>query len=159
MQSITVLCPSPLSKDKATKPLIDEYIKRITSTVILHDLNVKLKTNETDATFKQKQGEALLSAINKLPNNTALIALDEHGKQMDSIAFAKDIEAIGLAGQSNLCFIIGGAFGLSDEVKAMAAKTLSFGHMVWPHKMVSVMLLEQLYRAQQILNGHPYHKA
>ena len=146
-------------KDKTTKPLLDEYLKRISAKVDCPTLAIKTKAGDSDSIVKQKQADGLTDALAKLPQNTAVIVLDENGKNPDSITFAKDIEKITLNGYSHFCFIIGGAFGLTDTVLEKADYKLAFGKMVWPHRLVAVMLLEQLYRTQQILAGHPYHKA
>ena len=159
MQSVTILCPSPLLKDKTTRPLIDEYIKRIAAKVECPDIPIKTRPNDSDDTVKNKQADALLAAMAKLPNNTAIVALDERGKNIDSITFSGEIEKLALSGHSHICFVIGGAFGLTVAVTDKAHLTLSFGKMVWPHRLVGVMVLEQYYRAQQIAAGHPYHKA
>lgn len=159
MQSVTLLCPSPLMKDKSTRPLIDEYTKRISARIDCPVISVKTKPSDPDTLVKQKQAEALLTALEKLPQNTAIIVLDERGKNPDSIDFSQDIEKLILNGSSHFCFIIGGAFGLTQEILDKADYKLAFGKMVWPHRLVAVMLLEQIYRTQQILAGHPYHKA
>lgn len=159
MQSITILCPSPLEKDKAVKPFLDEYIKRISAKVTIREVPAKIREHDSPDIVKTKQGEALLAVMAKLPKECAVIVLDENGQQKDSIAFSQDIEKLSLNGHSALCFIIGGGYGLSQAVIDQAHLQLSFGRMVWPHRLVSIMLLEQLYRAQQISKGHPYHKA
>ncbi len=146
-------------KDMDIKSLCDDYIKRITTPVQIIECTTKTKPNDSDDVVKQKQGEAILKSLEKLPSNTALIMLDERGKLMDSPAFASQLSQFQNQGQSSFCFVIGGAFGLSANVLAKADLKLSFGTMVWPHRLVGVMLLEQIYRAMAINAGHPYHKA
>ena len=157
--TITLICPSPLTKDTATKDLISEYCKRLNDKVEFVDLKVKTKSSDSDDLVKKKQADAILAALDKFPQNTCFIAMDERGKQLNSMSFATELEKFMSNGQSHFCFIIGGAFGLTQNVLDKVELKLSLGNLVWPHRLVSVMLLEQLYRAQSILAGHPYHKA
>jgi 23S rRNA (pseudouridine1915-N3)-methyltransferase len=104
---------------------------------------------------KNREGELLLSAV---PEKTFLIILDEKGRDYSSIEFSKKIAGWRDQGLSVITFIIGGSDGLSDDVKARANLSISFGNLTWPHMLVRSMLVEQIYRAYTILNGHPYHK-
>lgn len=135
-------------KDPALKSLYDEYKKRIEWKITLHEFEAKASI--------QQEGVILLDAISP---SAFLITLDENGENLKSEKFAAHIKDIQLYHQGKLGFIIGGANGLSKEVKEKSQKSLSFGSMTWPHLLVRVMLIEQLYRAQQILKGHPYHRA
>jgi 23S rRNA (pseudouridine1915-N3)-methyltransferase len=159
MQGITIICPSSLVKDGLTLSLLKEYEKRITAKVTFIDVSVKLSKNDPPAVVKQKQGLAMLDASKKLPSNSYLIVMDEHGKIFDSPTFAKNIENMSVEGYSHCAFFIGGAHGLSEDVLNHVHLKLSFGAMVWPHRLVAIMLLEQFYRAETIIAGHPYHKA
>jgi 23S rRNA (pseudouridine1915-N3)-methyltransferase len=103
-----------------------------------------------------EEGERLLRAV---PGGAAIVALDERGDLLDSEAFAARIAGWRDAGRSDLAFLIGGADGLAPPVLERANLRLAFGRMTWPHQLVRVMLLEQLYRASSILAGHPYHRA
>jgi 23S rRNA (pseudouridine1915-N3)-methyltransferase len=94
-----------------------------------------------------------------LPDKAVAIALDERGKTLDSLAFSGQLRRHRDAAAPALAFLIGGADGLSPELRRRAALTLAFGTATWPHQLVRVMLLEQLYRAATILSGHPYHRA
>ncbi len=87
-----------------------------------------------------------------------VVALDPHGKILSSESLATFVQRRQDDGTRDMCFIIGGADGLSDDVMARAQFRLSLGAMIWPHLLARVMLIEQLYRAQQILAGHPYHR-
>jgi len=156
--SIFILCPSPLLKDDSIKTLCNDYIKRLSQKVEIIEVKAKEKSNESPDTIKNKQANALITAIEKLPQNTAVIALDEKGKLMNSPEFSKQLNQYYNQGYSHLCVIIGGAFGLSPDIYNRANLQLSLGKMVWPHKMVAPMILEQLYRAETINSGHPYHK-
>lgn len=105
--------------------------------------------------LKAREGELILAA---LPSGIPFVALDERGIQWSSRAFAERIAVWRDQGSPELAFAIGGADGLHSAVLDRANVTLSLGSMTWPHLLVRGMLLEQLYRAQQILAGHPYHR-
>jgi 23S rRNA (pseudouridine1915-N3)-methyltransferase len=87
------------------------------------------------------------------------VALDEAGRQLDSAGLARRIARWQDQGHGTLAFVIGGPDGLASSVLDRAEATLAFGRMTWPHRLVRVMLAEQLYRASTILSGHPYHRA
>ena len=105
--------------------------------------------------LKRAEGELILAA---LPDGAQLVALDERGKSPTSRQFAKQIGDWQDDGISDIAFAIGGADGLSDAVRKHARLVLCFGAMTWPHFVVRGLLFEQLYRAQQIIAGHPYHR-
>ena len=87
-----------------------------------------------------------------------MIALAIDGKKTDSVGFAENIEKLGIGGTSHITFIIGGSLGLSPEVLSRADMKLSFSDMTFPHQLMRVILLEQIYRAYRITNREPYHK-
>src|SRR5690606_18149242 len=99
--------------------------------------------------------ELLLKAA---PPGALIVALDERGRALDSAGFAAQLARWRDAGR-DLAFLIGGADGLDDEVRAKAGFLLSLGPMTWPHQLARVLLAEQLWRAYSILSGHPYHRA
>jgi 23S rRNA (pseudouridine1915-N3)-methyltransferase len=105
--------------------------------------------------LKTREGELILGA---LPAGMPFVALDERGVQWSSRALAERVAIWRDRGSPELAFAIGGADGLHSMVLDRADVTLSLGSMTWPHLLVRGMLLEQLYRAQQILTGHPYHR-
>jgi 23S rRNA (pseudouridine1915-N3)-methyltransferase len=102
-----------------------------------------------------EEAERLLKA---LPPDAVTIALDEHGRDLDSAEFARRIGAWQTEGRNELGFLIGGPDGLAPSVLERADAILAFGRMTWPHRLVRVLLAEQLYRASAILAGHPYHR-
>jgi 23S rRNA (pseudouridine1915-N3)-methyltransferase len=108
------------------------------------------------ATRMSEEATAIAAAI---PEKSVLIALDERGKSMESSAFARRLGQWRDEQAANIVFVIGGADGLSPELRGKADMTIAFGAATWPHQMVRVMLLEQIYRAATILAGHPYHRA
>jgi len=103
----------------------------------------------------EREADLLLAA---LPRQASCIALDSRGSQLSSEAFAKLIAGSCESGQSDIAFLIGGAEGLTKSLLARADKVLSLGPMTWPHLLARALLAEQLYRAQTILSGHPYHR-
>ncbi|MBR0935100.1 23S rRNA (pseudouridine(1915)-N(3))-methyltransferase RlmH [Bradyrhizobium jicamae] len=108
-----------------------------------------------DAGARITEEAASISAL--MPDKHVLVALDEHGKSIDSAAFARQLGRWRDEG-ANAVFMIGGADGLSPELQRKAALRIAYGSATWPHQMVRIMLLEQVYRAATILAGHPYHR-
>ena len=110
-----------------------------------------------DATTRMVEEAAAISQA--IPAKSALVALDERGDNLDSSAFARHLGRWRDEQVPNTIFAIGGADGLSPELRRKAKLVIAFGSATWPHQMVRVMLLEQVYRAATILAGHPYHRA
>jgi 23S rRNA (pseudouridine1915-N3)-methyltransferase len=108
------------------------------------------------ATRISEEATAISAAI---PEKSVMVALDERGDNIDSAAFARHLGRWRDEAVANTIFMIGGADGLSPDLRRMAKLKLAFGSATWPHQMVRVMLLEQVYRAATILAGHPYHRA
>jgi 23S rRNA (pseudouridine1915-N3)-methyltransferase len=109
-----------------------------------------------DAPSRIADEAAAIAAL--IPDKSALVALDERGKSLDSAGFAEQLGRWRDESVPNTIFIIGGADGLLPELRRKARLCLSFGAATWPHQIVRVMLLEQIYRAATILAGHPYHR-
>lgn len=110
-----------------------------------------------DAATRMAEESVAISA--QIPEKSMLIALDERGNGLSSTAFAEHLARWRDQGVENTIFAIGGADGLSPDLRRKAGLRLAFGAATWPHQMVRVMLLEQIYRAATILAGHPYHRA
>lgn len=104
----------------------------------------------------EREGEMMLAAV---PEGAKLVALDENGKSMTSEAFAELMGRWRDDGVADVAFVLGGADGLAPAVLARAERKIAFGAMTWPHQMARAMLAEQLYRAESILAGHPYHRS
>ncbi|MGH1398324.1 MAG: 23S rRNA (pseudouridine(1915)-N(3))-methyltransferase RlmH [Alphaproteobacteria bacterium] len=104
---------------------------------------------------QKNESELILAKTNP---SAKIIALDERGTSLPSLKFANKIKEFQNSGASHIQFIIGGADGLSDQIRTRANLLLSFGKQTWPHMLARVMLIEQIYRTQQILSGHPYHR-
>ncbi|RPH28769.1 MAG: 23S rRNA (pseudouridine(1915)-N(3))-methyltransferase RlmH [Bacteroidales bacterium] len=102
----------------------------------------------------QKEGELILGVLR---SKSEVILLDERGSEFSSIDFAKFIEKKGIAGQRELTFIIGGPYGFSPEVKAVATALISLSRLTFSHQIVRLIFMEQLYRAMTIIKGEPYH--
>jgi len=105
-----------------------------------------------------REGETLVAAVEKQGREAYVIALDMRGRQLTSEGFAQKIGDLALSGRSSMIFLVGGSLGLSEQVRNRANDVLSFSDMTFPHQLARIILLEQLYRAQKILHGEPYHK-
>ena len=110
-----------------------------------------------DAASRIAEEATAIAAL--MPQKCVLVALDERGKSIDSAAFAHELGRWRDEGLGRTIFTIGGADGLSPDLQSKAKLRIAFGSATWPHQMVRVMLLEQIYRAATILAGHPYHRA
>lgn len=140
-------------KKSPENELIAAYLKRCPWTIKI--IEVEERRPIKGAERMAREADLLLNAI---PDGAIVVALDERGKEMRSVAFAQKINSFQDQGIKSLVFLIGGADGYDKKVKERADALISFGVMTWPHMMVRAMLSEQLYRASSILQGHPYHK-
>ena len=139
------------------KTLIDDYVTRFDRTGRSLSLGPMRLVEVEDRKGGGISAEAALLR-GATPKGALVCALDERGATMSSPDFAKLLGKWRDAGRSDVAFLIGGADGLSPEMRTEADQLLSFGKMVWPHMLVRVMLSEQLYRAASILAGSPYHR-
>ena len=110
-----------------------------------------------DAATRIAEEAAAISAV--IPEKSVLVALDERGDNVDSASLRPASRPLAGRAAATTIFVIGGADGLSPELRRKAKLRVAFGSATWPHQMVRVMLLEQIYRAATILAGHPYHRA
>ncbi len=158
--NVKILCVGKI-KEKFYRDAIDEYVKRLSkycSVTVTEVPDEKTSENSSDTEIdivKDKEGERLLKHINE---RDYVIALAILGKQMDSVAFSKFIEDLGIQGKSSLVFVIGGSLGLSDNVLKRSDFQISFSKMTFPHQLMRVILSEQIYRAMRIMKNEPYHK-
>ncbi len=140
---------------------VAEYEKRLTRYVKLDVVEVADEKTPDGASEKEedrireKEGERLLRQIKE---DDHVVALAISGKQYDSLAFARRLDGFALRGRSRVVFVIGGSLGLSEQVLARADEELSFSKMTFPHQLMRVILLEQIYRGYRIIRGEPYHK-
>ncbi len=108
---------------------------------------------------ERRRVEESIAIANVIPDRAIIVILDQRGSSLDSAALAASLREWRAEDRPAACFIIGGADGLAASLQAQAKLKLAFGAATWPHQLVRVMLLEQLYRAGTILAGHPYHRA
>ena len=132
--------------------LNQKYTKRITCSLSLYEVESKQKGAAAAQAEESKKMKEYIK------DNAFVIVLDEKGNGLRSLDFANTLENLQNTGENHIQFIIGGADGLTDEIRGRANLLLSFGQQTWPHLLARVMLLEQIYRAQQIMIGHPYHR-
>lgn len=157
---ITILCVGKV-KEKFYREAISEFEKRLGRYVKLEIVEVAdEKTEEAAAqneisAVKSKEGERLLK---NLKEDGYVICLTIDGKMLDSVSLSKEIDRLGIQGVSHIYFVIGGSLGLSDEVLKRADFKLSFSKMTFPHQLMRVILLEQIYRSFRIIHHEPYHK-
>lgn len=156
---ITIVAAGKI-KEKYLSEGIAEFMKRLRPYAQVQIVEIgeeKMKENPSEAEKEKtltKEGERLLRQV---PEGSHLIVLDVYGKNMSSEELAADIDKLGLEGKSNITFLIGGAFGLSKEVRKAADELLSFSKMTFTHQMVRLLLVEQIYRAFKINRGEKYH--
>ena len=136
------------------RDLYDHYARRIRWPLALRELEEKRKLPADQ--LMRREGELLLAAV---PAGAMLVALDRRGKALDSQGFADRLARWRDNSVSDVAFLIGGADGHAEALLHKADLLLSFGAMTWPHLLARAMLAEQIYRAQQVLAGHPYHRA
>lgn len=144
----------------AEQALFDDYAKRLVArgpagmTLALHEVEERRKL----PVDQHKAAEAAL-LLAEIPRGATIVALDTRGKSLSSEDFAKRLRRWCDDGVADLVFVIGGADGLDRTIIERASFVLSLGAMTWPHLLARTMLAEQIYRAQSILLGHPYHRA
>lgn len=159
MMNVTVLAVGKL-KESYLRDGCAEYVKRLSAYAKVNVVEVneeRCSDNPSDSEIQsviKKEGERL---IKKIPKGAAVIPLCIEGTEYDSRAFSALLENISLQ-SSHICFVIGGSFGLDDEIKAMGKTKLSFGKMTLPHQLARLVLLEQVYRGFSISNHSKYHK-
>ncbi|WP_419725995.1 23S rRNA (pseudouridine(1915)-N(3))-methyltransferase RlmH [Terrisporobacter petrolearius] len=157
---ISIVCVGKI-KEKYLKLGIDEFSKRLSKYCKLEVIELddeKAPENLSDKEMlmiKDKEGKKILS---KIKDNAHVIALAIDGKNLSSEELADTINNLGVRGTSHIVFVIGGSLGLSDEVLRRSNYKLSFSKMTFPHQLMRLILLEQVYRAYRINNGEPYHK-
>ncbi|HWQ72169.1 MAG TPA: 23S rRNA (pseudouridine(1915)-N(3))-methyltransferase RlmH [Desulfitobacteriaceae bacterium] len=148
-------------RDIYLQDALREYSKRLSSYVRLKLIEVsdepcpdRLSAAEEER-VRNREGERILKALN---NGEYTVLLDIQGKQYDSVGFAGFLDKLGLQGQSRIAFIIGGSLGVSKSVRDRSDFSWSFSRLTFPHGLMRVMLLEQLFRALKISEGETYHK-
>ena len=148
-------------KESYFRDAINEYQKRLSRYCKLEIIEVADEKTPDHASevvenqIKEKEAERILKYIRE---DTYCIALAIEGKKTDSVSFARHLDKLGILGKSNICFVIGGSLGLHTSVLNRADEKLSFSDMTFPHQLMRVVLLEQIYRCYRIINNEPYHK-
>ncbi|MDF2943960.1 MAG: rlmH [Herbinix sp.] len=157
---ITLICVGKL-KEKYLSQGVEEYTKRLSRYCNLETIELtdeKTPDNAGEALediIKKKEGERILKALKE---DSYCIALAIDGSMLSSEDLASRIDLLGVSGTSHISFIIGGSLGLSDEVLKRADFKLSFSKMTFPHQLMRMILLEQIYRSYRIISNQPYHK-
>ena len=157
---ITILCVGKI-KEKYFSMAIEEYVKRLSRYCKLEIIEVPDEKTDENASaaeenmVKAKEGERILKNIK---DTSYVIALAIDGKQLDSVELSEKIEKLGVQGVSHITFVIGGSLGLDERILQRADYKLSFSKLTFPHQLMRVVLLEQVYRSYRIMNGEPYHK-
>lgn len=158
--NITLICVGKL-KERYWEEAVAEYGKRLTKYCSFSIMEVKEEKLPDEASAKEEEagkmaeGDRILKGIKP---SAYVIALEIQGKALDSVLFAEKLESLGLEGKSDIIFVIGGSNGLSKEVFDRADFRLSFSNLTFPHQMMRVVLMEQIYRAFKIIKKEPYHK-
>ncbi|AWZ49686.1 23S rRNA (pseudouridine(1915)-N(3))-methyltransferase RlmH [Clostridiaceae bacterium 14S0207] len=148
-------------KEKFLKDAIAEYSKRLSKYCKVNIVEVPDEKTPDNASekeelaIKEKEGDLILKHIK---DNMYVVALDLKGENLTSPEFAEFIRKLGVKGESNITFVIGGSLGISEKVLKRANYKLCFSKMTFPHQLFRVMLLEQIYRGFRIIKGEPYHK-
>ena len=160
MLNVKIFCIGSI-KEKYFKDAILEYQKRLTDFCkfsILELPEYKISNNPSNSDINKALTEEGKRVLSKIKDKDEVVSLCIEGKELSSVGLSKYINDAALTGHSTVDFIIGGSFGLSDEVKNRSNLKLSMSQMTFTHQMSRVILCEQIYRAFNILNGGKYHK-
>lgn len=157
---ITILCVGKI-KEKFYRDAIAEYEKRLSRYCKLEIIEVadeKTPDNASELVERQIKEKEAERMEKYLKEGAFICALAIDGKQLDSVELSEKVERLGTSGISHIIFLIGGSLGMSEELLKKADMKLSFSRMTFPHQLMRVILLEQVYRAYRIMNHEPYHK-
>ena len=156
---ITIVAAGKI-KEKYLTAGINEFLKRLGTfaNVKIVEINEeKMKDNPSEAEKQQVLAAEGRRLLKQVPEGSYLFVLDVYGKAVSSEALSEKIQKLGLEGKSSITFLIGGAFGLSEEVRQAADFRLSFSPMTFTHQMIRLLLVEQIYRSFKIARGEKYH--
>lgn len=157
---ITIICVGKI-KEKFYREAVSEYVKRLGRYCKLEIIEVqdeKTPDHAKEAMENQIMEKEALRILKYVNENAFVYSLEIEGKQTDSVGLSEQINALALSGQSHIQFIIGGSLGLHESVRMAADQAISFSKMTFPHQLMRVILLEQIYRSYRIIAGEPYHK-
>lgn len=149
-----ILCIGKMKEEYLTKGIL-EYQKRINGFTKLEITELKEYNTPDLSKNIENEGKEILS---KIKNNDYVISLEIEGNEMDSVTFSKYLENLSTYGKSRIIFVIGGSNGLSNEVKQRSNYAISFSKMTFPHQLMRLIFMEQMYRALTIINNKEYHK-
>lgn len=158
---ITVITVGKIKEKYLRDAIASEYSKRLSKYCKLEILEVSDEKTPDHASetveegIRQKEGERILKLLKE---DAYVVTLEIGGRMLDSVEFSKKIETLGIQGRSHICFIIGGSLGLGQKVRERSDYKLSFSKMTFPHQLMRVILLEQIYRSYRIMSNEPYHK-
>jgi len=157
---IDIIAVGKIKEDYIQKGL-QEYLKRLGPYVKVSIIEVNDEKTPANASLaeeegiRQKEGDKILA---KIKLDSFIVTLEINGENLTSERFAKKIEDLMVNGRSHLTFIIGGSIGLADNIRKKADLAISFGHFTYPHQLMRLILLEQIYRCFKIIKKEPYHK-
>ncbi len=157
---ITILAAGRI-KESFFRSAVEEYVKRLNKYVKLEILETADEKTPDHASsqealqIKEKEGQRMAKHIRA---DAYVIALDVEGRMLDSVELSEKIRLLGVHGTSHIIFLIGGSLGLAPTLLKQADCVLSFSKLTFPHQLMRVILLEQIYRSYRIINHEPYHK-
>ncbi len=157
---ITIIAVGKIKEDYFRR-VVAEYEKRLSRYCRLEIIQVEDEKTPDHASeliedsIKEKEAGRILKHVKE---DAFIYTLEINGRKLDSPAFAHEIEQLGIQGKSHIQFIIGGSLGLHKSVTNISNRALSFSDMTFPHQLMRVILLEQIYRGYRIVSGEPYHK-
>lgn len=157
---VTILCVGKIKEDFYRKAIL-EYEKRlgryckVDIIEVADEKTLDSASAALEAQIKEKEGERLLRHVRE---GMYVVALAIDGRQLDSVQLSEKIDRLGVSGNSHLAFVIGGSLGLSRQVLKRADERISFSQLTFPHQLMRVILLEQIYRSFRIIRHEPYHK-
>lgn len=160
MLTINILCVGKI-KEKYLKEAIEEYSKRLSKYCNLNICEVadsKVPDKVSASIEKQIKSEEAIRMLSQLKKESYIICLDLNGKEYTSPEFSEKIEKLAVEGKSSITFVIGGTLGIGDEIMEKANEKICFSKLTFPHQLIRVFLLEQLFRAFKISNGETYHR-
>lgn len=159
MLNINIVCVGKI-KENYLKDAIAEYSKRLSKYCILNFIEIqdeKLPLKINNSTINETKNKESAKILDHIKKDSYVMVLDLKGKECSSEEFAEKIEKIKVQGFSSITFVIGGTLGLNDDVKNVANELIGFSKMTFPHQLIRVFLLEQLFRAFKISNNETYH--
>ena len=160
MVTINILCVGKI-KEKFFREAIEEYSKRLSKYCNLNIIEVgdnKIPDKINENIEKNIKDEEASKILNQIKKDTYLISLDLNGKEYDSIEFSNKLSKLTVEGNSNITFVIGGSLGISNEIIKISKEKICFSKMTFPHQLIRVFLLEQIFRAFKISNNETYHR-